>query len=202
MADASLSLVIATVARPTLVRTLKSLLSQDWRNGDEILVVGDGHRPEAEDLCGRLKGRIPVRYTHTYKQLGTWGHHARNWIMDSRQCRGSYLMALDDDDEMIRGAVASVRVALGESPAPRPHIFRMINHPAVGTVWKKPELVAGNLGTPTIVVPNDPDKLGRYGFIYIGDFMFAESTCAFYPDGPVFRPEEICDVRPYSRADQ
>ena len=196
MGDVTVSVVIATIARPTLARTLRSLRRQAWAPGDEVLLVGDGPHPVAAELFAQMG--LPGKYLEHTGTTGTWGHHARNWVMDARQAAGSHLMALDDDDEYDPDAVANVRAALAAAPD-RPHVFRMTGHATAPVIWRPghPVLEPGNLGTPCIVVPNDPDRLGRYGMHYTGDFEFCASTCAFYPGGPVWREEPICQVREY-----
>ena len=208
----TISLVIATVSRPTLARSLASLRAQEWIPGDEVFVIGDGPQPIARELCGRFAAAppaqasslgvtfrwpaMPLRYMENPTQVGMWGHHARNWVLDAKLCRGDYLMALDDDDEYTPGAIAAARAAFAECPEPRPHIFRMSGHPSCALLWSEPVLKVGNLGTPCIAVPNDPARLGRYGHRYTGDFDFAVTTCAAYPSGPVWREEVVCRVRP------
>ena len=193
----SISLVIATVSRPTLARTLRSLQEQAWEPGDAVLLVGDGPQPVAAELFTQFG--LPGRFVENPGTTGMWGHHARNWVLDAHQARGVYLMALDDDDEYYPDAIERVRAALTANPG-RPHIFRMTGHPSNPLLWERPELKVGNLGTPCIVVPNDPARLGRYGMHYAGDFDFCQTTCAHYPDGPVWSEEPICRVRPWRAA--
>ena len=197
MGDVTVSVVIATVSRPTLARTLNSLRTQAWESGDEVLLVGDGAQPIAAELFAQFG--LPGRYIEHMGTTGTWGHHARNWVMDSRQATGTHLMALDDDDEYYPDAIERVRAALAGAPG-RPHIFRMTGHPFNPLLWERPELKVGNLGTPCIVVPNDPARLGRYGMSYTGDFDFCAATCAHYPAGPVWSEVPICWVRPWRAA--
>ncbi|AMV24169.1 Glycosyl transferase family 2 [Gemmata sp. SH-PL17] len=194
MGEFSVSVVIATISRPTLARTLGSLRGQAWGPGDEVLVVGDGSQPVARELFEQFG--LPGRFVENPGPTGTWGHHARNWVLDTRLARGAYLMALDDDDEYHPGALAAVRRALGENPG-RPHIFRMTGHPLNPLLWARPVLEVGNLGTPMLVFPNDPARLGRYGMWGAGDFDFCAQTCAHFPDGPVWREEPVCMVRPW-----
>lgn len=196
MAEPTISLVIATIGRPTLARSLASLRCQEWIPGDEVLVVGDGTQPVARELCGLFANALPLRYLENPGPTGLWGHHARNWVLDAKLCRGAYLMALDDDDEYTPGAIAAARAAFAASAEPRPHIFRMSGHPSCALLWAEPVLRVGSFGTPCIAAPNDPARLGRYGHRYTGDFDFAESTCAAYPGGPAWREEVICRVRP------
>lgn len=110
--------------------------------------------------------------------------------------RGEYVVALDDDDVSARNAMVTIRERIMDFPN-RPLIFRMSGHPTVGTVWKEKTLALGNVGTPCLVAPNDPSRLAQYTPRYGGDFDFIRDTCAFYPDGPVWREEVICEVRPH-----
>lgn len=190
----TISLVIPTVSRPTLARTLASLRAQPWRAGDSVVLVGDGPQPVAADLWRQF--RLPGLYAETPARLGFWGHGARNWVRDRGLATGDYLVALDDDDEWTPSALAVIRASLAESPG-RPHIFRMAGCPVVGTVWKDKEVRLQNVGTPLLVAPNVPGKIGAYTERYGGDFDMIAETCVFYPDGPVWREEVICNVRPY-----
>lgn len=190
----SISLVIATVSRPTLIGTLRSLVGQDWRPGDEVLLVGDGPQPIACDLFA--SSPLPGRYLTNPTRTGVWGHYARNWVLDAGVAAGTHLMALDDDDEYTPGAIATVREHLQQSPH-RPHIYRMSGHPDAGTVWKEPVVRVANLGTPMLVFPNSPRKLGRYAYTYTGDYEFCSSTLFHYPEGPIWKEDVICRVRPW-----
>ncbi len=189
----TICLVIATVSRPTLARTLESLRRQDWRAGDEVLLVGDGPQPAARDLWPQYG--LPGRYLETPGHLGVWGHGVRNWVMDEKLPRASHVAALDDDDEWTPNALRTIRAAVEAIPD-RPHIFRMTGHWVVGDVWKDPVLRKANVGTPMMVAPNYLDSLARYGGQYDGDFDFISGTCGFYPQGPVWQPAAICRVRP------
>ncbi|HEY1186603.1 MAG TPA: glycosyltransferase family A protein, partial [Gemmata sp.] len=163
-------------------------------------VVADGPLPLVGELCEQFAARLPLRFLENPGPFGMWGHHARNWVMDARQARGAYLMALDDDDEYTPGAIAAARAAFGACPEPRPHIFRMTGHPIcppeAPLLWREPVFQVGNFGTPCIAAPNDPGRLGRYGMHYTGDFDFAETTCAHYARGPVWCEAVVCRVRP------
>lgn len=187
------SLVIATVGRPSLFRALMSVRRQDWMPGDEVLLIADGPSRVARGLWNQMN--LPGRYLETPRRLGYWGHGIRNWIMDTRQAHGDFIVALDDDDELAPDAILTIRELVAKNPT-RPHIFRMSGAPVVGTVWKKQEVREGNVGTPMMVFPNNPGKLARFTHRYGGDFDFCRDTCAFYPEGPIWCKEVICHVRP------
>jgi glycosyltransferase involved in cell wall biosynthesis len=193
----SISLLIPTISRPTLARSLMSCLRQTWNPGDEIILIGDGPNPQARELWDQFHGRgLPGRYIEVPRTPGSgdWGHTPRNLVMGRAMC--SYLMALDDDDILTANAVSTVRAAIRNHPG-RPLIFRMDWRAFGGTYkWEVPELIEGNVGTPMFVTPNDSSKIGRYSSRYGGDFDFIRDTCAFYADGPVFLDDVICITRP------
>lgn len=187
------SLVIPTISRPTLARTLLSLRGQDWQEGDEVLLVGDGPQPVAEAFWKQLN--LPGRYIETPTQLGYWGHGIRNWINDERLATGTHLLNQDDDDVCRPGAIEDIRQALSAAPD-RPHIFRMATLHDGRVLWRAKAIEHGNVGTPMIVVPNAAGRLGRWGNFHGGDLAFLTETLSFYPDGPVWREEVIADVWP------
>ena len=49
-----------------------------------------------------------------------------------------------------------------------------------------PQVRQGNIGTPNLVAPNVPGKLGTWGTRYEGDFDYIRSTLQHYPAGPVW----------------
>lgn len=190
----TVSLVIPSVSRPTLARTLLSLAGQPWIPGDEILLVGDGPQSQAREMWEQLK--LPGRYLETPERLGFWGHGARNWLLDQQAATGGYLAALDDDDVWTPDSLAVIRAAIAERPG-HPHIFRMDGVPnGIGLVWKTQQIRERNVGTPMLVVPNDFARLGRYTPRYGGDCDFVRETCSHYCDGPEWHEDVICRVRP------
>lgn len=195
MADVTLSVVLPTIGRPTLARALKSCQRQTWAEGDEVLLVGDGPSAVAGILWQQFG--MAGRYIETPRRFGSWGHGARNWIMDTRAASGTHIVALDDDDALTPNASKMIRAAVAEAPD-RVHIFRFrVPSEKNRLVWAEPgKLVFGNVGTPCVVVPNDPEKLGRFTDRYGGDLDFALSTLAMHAEPPVWREEIICDVWP------
>lgn len=197
----TISLLIPTVSRPTLARTLRSVKDQDWRPGDEVILIGDGPQSVAAELWEAFD--LPGRFLQVAGPSKDWGHTPRNVIQAGgpfyARPVGSHLMAIDDDDELEPGAVAIVRDVIEANPG-RPIIFRMGDFPEDGRyLWEIPVLREGNIGTPMFVPPNDPGKLGKYAPRYGGDFDFVRDTCKHYPEGPVWRPEIICRIRPRRR---
>jgi len=190
----TISLVIPTIGRPTLARTLASVRRQTWFAGDEVLLLLDGPQPVAAELWEQFG--LPGRCVELPRSSPPdWGHTPRNVALDRVLSRAAYLMALDDDDELTTGAVATVRAALTAIPG-RPHLFRM-DGPRHGLLWADREIRLGNVGTPMFIAPNDPSRLGRYTPRHGGDCDFIRDTVGrFPPESLVWREEVICLVRP------
>src|SRR4051812_23750058 len=95
MSDVSLSIIVATCGRETVNATLASITSQIV-SGDEILAY--------------------------YDTSGDAGDTARNRMM--RQALGTHMLFVDDDDELVPGALEIVRAFARENPG-RVGIFRV-----------------------------------------------------------------------------
>lgn len=170
------SMVIPTISRPTLGRTIKSLINQDWIESDEVIILGDGDQPIAESLVSQLGH--PFKYDeYAPGPAKDWGHTPRNWLMEKKRCIGSHILALDDDDILAVNAIKTIRDVITQSPA-FPRLFRMdARNVNLGILWAKPELRRANVGTPCFVTPNDHTLLGRYKEnYYSGDFEFIQQT--------------------------
>lgn len=195
MAEVTLTVVVPTIGRPSLAKTLRSLAGQDWESGDAILLVGDGVVPAARELWDQF--RLPGEYRDTGRTLGHWGHGVRNWVAESGLVRTSHQLALDDDDVYVPGAIRTARAALAEHPDV-PHIFRMDwidpSHTVRKILWQEPVLREGNLGTPCFAVPTALARGVRWSVRYAGDFDFIRAVCQRV--APVWRSEILCHVRP------
>lgn|GEM_PF-3135835 len=188
----TISLLLPTISRPSLAGALRSLQTQAWEPGDEVILIGDGRQPEARRMWE--SAGLPGRYVEVPGPSGDWGHTPRNLIMG--EARGDYLMALDDDDELSPNAIATIRAALRLAPG-RPHLFRMrLHHHGGRIVWHDREIQLGNVGTSMFVTPSG--RVGRYRPWYGGDSDFIRETCSYYPDPPVWREEVICEICPSS----
>lgn len=161
-------MIVPTVARATLAGALASVSSQ-LEPGDELLV-----------LCNR--------------DLDL-GAKARNDLM--ARARGTHLLFLDDDDEYLPGALATMR-RWADDHRDRIGIFR--ERLVDGSLhWKTPELKIGNVGTVLFVVPNIPEKLGVwdiYGDDWAPtDWVFISATAEKMGE-PAFVDEVVALQRP------
>lgn len=189
----SLSIIVPTCGRPTLARTLESIAAAGVTAADEILVIGDGRQPAAHGIAMRWMHMLSLFYLET-KPTRCSGNAQRNEGL--KLATGTHVLAIDDDDAYRPEALDLVRAAALSTPD-RFLIFRMQSHThrhPWGTLWKCQYPSMGNVGTPMMVAPNIPGKLGRYGNRYEGDFDFLESTLAHYPEGARWIEDVIVDV--------
>ncbi len=115
-----------------------------------------------------------------------WGHTERNFA--APLARGKYLAHIDDDDWYAPGARYFMADAIATTPD-RPVLFRM-RYPNGITLWEQPELRCGNVGTPMILIPNVPEKLGQFRPFVGGDCAYLEEM-KWGRDEIVWRPEVI-----------
>lgn len=190
----TLSVVLPTMGRPTLERTLGSLADQ-LRAGDEVLVVSDGHITSVYEACGRwnsLLGERPFRYLVCKTVAGGVGQEQRNFALDLAQ--GDYVSFIGDDDIYLPGALDSIRAAERECPGAR-FLFRWDSWQA-GVLWREKAVRPGWIGDHAAVFPRAAG-LARFGLHYEGDFDFIRDTLAMNPETPlVWRPEMIAICRP------
>lgn len=143
-------------------------LAPQLGDGDEIICVRDDNAP--------------------------WGHATRNRVMS--RAVGSHLWFMDDDDVPAEGALDVIRNRVAEAPG-LVHIFKMQMNDGQ-LIWEEPVACVGNVGTPMMVVPNNPGELGVWDETCCeGDGEFLMDTIARRNNQPpVFHPEVVALIRP------
>jgi len=175
-----LSIIIPTISRPTLRRTLLSIRTT---SNTEVLVIGDGKQPLAKAICKELKGEVPYNlYYFRGPSTDNWGNEQRNLGMDKAQ--GDYLMFIDDDDIYTPDAFKSINRAVSDNPG-KPIIFRMLDwHGNRYILWRKRKVSLGNIGTPMVCLPHNVNRLSKWpegSKDYGSDFHFIHSTLIKWP---------------------
>jgi len=171
-----ISFIIATIGRPSLADTLASI---ELGEGDEVIVIGN--------VDAHTDG--PVRYIPC-PPGGDWGSTERN--IATPLARGRYLAHIDDDDTYVRGHRALMADAIAAAPD-RFTIFRM-RFPDDTVLWQYRVVRWGNVGTPMLLIPNVPAKLGRWGEQQdCGDLHFLQ-TMHWRPDEIVWREDVIAQI--------
>lgn len=179
-----LSLIVPTIGRVSL-KVVLAQLRQQMTLVDEVLVIGDGPvgmRDTVQSFGGQFR-----YYEHGPDHV--WGYPQREYALAYAQ--GSHLMFVDDDDRLCPDALRNVREALTESPT-SPHLFRMYHHRT--SIWRKRELIEGNIATQMFVLPKSPGRFGAWGRRYAGDFDFIVSTIGLYPAGSLIWNSNIIVV--------
>lgn len=187
----TLSVIVATLGRPSVERTLASVIPQLGPH-DEVLV--------ATRFPERLYGLIPddprVRVIYTDCDEAYGGANERNAAMP--KATGTHLCFIDDDDVYTDGALDAMR----DAACDRPVIFKVdLTALGTGVVWQDPALRYTNVSTQGLLVPNVPGKLGVWVAYQHGrgcDFSFIALTCALQ-GAPVFREEVVAVGRPHDR---
>lgn len=188
--NGSLSIIIPTMGRETLRRTLESIRPQLMPD-DEVLVVSDGLA--YSDFWEDVK-----EWSAEFKELSCidprscYGHAQRNFGLSA--ATKHYVTFCGDDDVYDQDAFSVVREAIATNPG-RPLIFR-VDTWSCGLVWHDEVLEVGNVDCGGFVVPNDKERLGTFSYRYEGDYDFINGTLRGYPEGPVWRPERIQVCRP------
>lgn len=154
-----ITFLIATTGRDSIKRTLASIEHTD---GDEVLVVGGGPWVAEYDSRVRFLPCAPG---------GDWGHTERNY--GQAFAKGQYISHIDDDDVYAPGHRALMADAIAQTPN-RPVLFRM-QYPNGVTLWSQPVVVLGNVGTPMMLLPNQPEKFGTWGPFNGGDCHFLQT---------------------------
>lgn len=103
------SVIIRSMDRQTLDRTLASVAAQDYPCLEAVVVAACG--PHHRDLPGRV-GRVPVRLVRSDSPLSR--PHAANAGLDA--ARGDLLNLLDDDDDWLPQHAGTLVRALAGAP--------------------------------------------------------------------------------------
>jgi Glycosyl transferase family 2 len=202
--DLQLSVIIPTVGRPTLRRTIDSLLLQvvpgpfAW----EGLLVGDTYDhtwDEGLPLARVLAAEHPrLRYVEHDGGVHAWGHPQRNY--GATVARGRHLAWLGDDDLYLPGAFAAIAGAIARQREPGVFLFRWIS-PWKHVLWHTAGFLGdepGHIDAECIVCPNVPDRLGTWRNRYQGDYDFIRETIGNWGglERVAWCPEVIAQAQP------
>ena len=188
-----LSIIIPTIGRQSLSRTLQALAPQ--LRDDEVLVVGDGPRPRAAAMVDSMGEHF--RYMQG-PATAVWGNAQRHTGL--QHATGDYLWFVDDDDTPEPDALDVIRHNIEAHPG-KALMFRCqwnnYRYVPQGMIWWETEGDTLHVGTPMLVVPNKPDMLGSWlGDAYDHDYVFITETMALYgPENVVWVPKVILKTR-------
>jgi glycosyltransferase involved in cell wall biosynthesis len=196
----SISVIVPTMGRPTLLDTILSIIPQ-LEKDDELIVVSDGLL-SLHDIT-ELDSRIRYYEMHRTKDSG---NTQRDYGISV--AKGTSLVFCDDDDIFTFDALHNFRLAINGDPNCL-WIFRMEygeNSPSPGLVlWQDREVRVANVGTPMFLLPNRSDlpKWKTDKDLAISDFFFLTECLRVCYDSDVesirWSSNIVCLVRPSER---
>lgn len=186
------SVVVPTIGRQSLARTLESIRQQVGRQEAEIVVVADTHAGT------HLAALLPVpalcaayhaRYVPHDGGLHAWGQPQRNH--GQAVARGAWLAFSQDDGAWLPGAWAAIHGSIGDPVGERcPRLFQVSPRPGL-VVWDSRQLDAGHVDADCLVVPNRPARLGMWTPEYTGDAAMIAETVGLWQGQVRFEPALI-----------
>jgi len=168
--------------------TLFASLEGQLRDGDEVLIVGDTCDGELDNVYSKVS-QAGFRYIAYNSGHHCYGHCQINYGIT--QATGEYLVFIDDDDCFPDGAIETIRSAASAQSIPRPLMFKFWSRRHGRTLPPGHYVQESAIGGHAMVVPNIPDKLGRWGERYAGDYDWIVSTLAHWPEGPAWYDDVI-----------
>jgi glycosyltransferase involved in cell wall biosynthesis len=174
-ADMFCSTIIPTVNRPTLARSVCSVLNQEFNHDNfEVIIVNDSGNPLPPEEW-QQSARVKVISTNARERSV-----ARN--VGAAIAQGKYLHFLDDDDWMLSGALESFwQVSLTHKDAVLlfgssqlidrdEHLLCQLHHNWVGNKWAVPMLTGEWIAIEAYIIKAQT-------FFEIGGFNPHISTC-------------------------
>jgi glycosyltransferase involved in cell wall biosynthesis len=186
-----LSIVIPTLGRPTLARTVFSFIGQ-LHDGDEVIFVADpkGDVDYVKWMREASSSRLGVDWRHTvHGGPGGWGLTQRNRGLE--MATGDLVWFLADDDVATPWALDAIRSEV--HPSEPWSIFRAGRANDDPWIWVDQEIRRGNLDADCIVCP--PGVSARWGLDYSGDYDFAVAL-AEELGPPVWRQDIVAVTKP------
>lgn len=179
------TVVVPTIGRPTLVRTLASI----DRDECEVIVVADTFEMGKHDANAI---RLTAKDWGAEFLAVDAGHH--DWGSPQlqegyRQAEGAWILNCGDDDVYEPLAFETIKRAIDSLAAPVPLMFRTVLHPGPQrgnevpvVLWHRPELVDKGITGQCFVVPNDQARIGSWSILV--DFGFITDTVRLW-DGQI-----------------
>lgn len=192
------TVVIPTIGRPSLPKTLRSI------PGDvEVIVVADSYPlgyESYQDSRERVERTAAVAqdFGATFFEYNDARH---DWGSPQLQygyahATGEWILNCGDDDVLEPLAFETIRRAIDSLPAPVPMMFRTALHPSpvrgntnIAVLWQYPTLTDKNITGQCLVLPNDQARIGRWDILV--DFGFITSTVELWGGRVEWRTEVI-----------
>jgi len=189
--EITVSVIVPTIGRKSLLELLNSLLISGFSREDEVLLMVDDGPKEIE--IPERWDELPIRQVNVGRRQGDWGMFSRNVGMEV--ATGDLLAFGDDDNIYLPDALSTMRRAFGDGRQV-PHLFRVRQCPSGALIWADRDLRLGNVDTMCVVIPRNGPR-ARWPAEYAGDYAFIRDTCGLYPAGStVWRDDVIGEIYP------
>jgi len=163
------NILLATIARPTLVNMLNSL-KNELLEDDCLTLVFDGCKEKYTECLSEFKCKINIFEEPV--ALGFWGHAIRTKYADILEPR-TFIMHADDDDTYVEGSFDKLRASC-VNPTTL-YISKMFGRGNDGIIPRNNVIRAGNIGTPNGIIPYELNKKSSWGNNTFGDGGFYEA---------------------------
>lgn len=191
---AALSVILPTIGRGTLRRTLESCASQLERD-DRVFVVADSNQPDliqdVRDLVWEFgQGFVYLEHDGGFKH---WGCPQRNFGIWAAK-EGSLLVFQDDTDVFDPDGFRHIRTAYEQYGAV-PLLFECDLRGSGSYLDSSREIRCGEVDGHMLVVPNLPGRVADWPYRrYESDFDWIEATLALWPEGSLVRVPELLSI--------
>ena len=188
------SVVIPTLGRETLTRTLLSMQSELKAGSVEAIVVFDSHEPSVDAAWRTANTAVLAGASYYELDAGRHDTGSPQIALGFAEARGHWLLNIGDDDVYEPGAFDLIRAAIGEQRTPHPLMFKVEMYPndARGNrepvrLWQDRSIRRFGVTGQSFVCPNDPNRLGNW----VDDVTFMRGTVARYGHQIDWREELI-----------
>lgn len=174
------SVVIPTLGRETLERTLASIRGQRLGNLAEILVVQDSYEATAYAMLRTVATCWLYGAIYAEHNAGRHDTGSPQLALGYGLAEGQWIVNCGDDDVYEPYAFLTMQRAIENDVTTRPLMFRTVLHPAPQrgdqresiVLWQERRIDRGRITGQCFLAPNVPDKLGRW----VDDVTFMAET--------------------------
>ena len=171
----SIHILLPTVGKESIFAQLQRLKPQ-LHERDYLTIVFDGVQKNLEKVRAECESFPCSVQIHVEPQnLGFWGHSIRNKYKD---LPGDYVFHIDDDDLVLHQALPTIRHICRDQRFV--YIFKIMLKDS-SIIWKKREVVMGQISTQCGLIPTSINKMGFWKKVYGGDFFFYKLLSMKYP---------------------
>jgi len=164
-----LSVVIPTIGRWTLERTLASIAAQSQSAGVEVMVVADTHGGVTYELKQARTGVEALGFHWLEHDAGQHIYGQPQRTYGAKQATAPYIWFSQDDNVAAKDSLGVIERAIDLQLRRRPLFFQCLTYWRA-TVWSFPVLQLGNIDADCLVLPQHLAQQIEWGLRYEGDY--------------------------------